>query len=161
MNRLGDSLHGSALITFPGASPWPVQDISLDGGAPVLVWRAEDGATMQSSGVLPTSDSLTVYGTTADQSRPILVGALHNNGRPVTDRVDDLEWDENAHTLSGVLTGLPEQDATAYVYVPDAWGLVSSSIGGRSEAKESANLVRFEVAAGSNTNFELTFERRL
>ncbi|MFO7775777.1 MAG: hypothetical protein R6W89_08275 [Candidatus Hydrogenedentota bacterium] len=162
MNRLGDSLYGSALITFPGASPWPVQHISLDGGAPVLVWRAEDGAAIQSSGVLPSSDALTVYGATTDQSRPILVGALHNNGRPAANRVDGLEWDESSRTLSGVLTGPGSQDATAYVYVPDAWGLISSSIGGGgSEAQQSENLVRFDVAANSNTRFELTFERRL
>ena len=161
MNRLGDSLHGSALITFPGASPWPVQHISLDDGAPVLVWRAEDGATMQSSGVLPSSDALTVYGATVDQSRPILVGALNNNGRPGANRVNGLEWDDASRTLSGVVTGPPGQDATAYVYVPDAWGLVSSSISGRGEAEQSANLVRFDVAAGSSTRFELEFERRL
>jgi len=161
MNRLGDSAHGSALIAFPGAPPWPVQHISLDDGAPVLVWRAEDGAFMQASGVLPGSDSLTVYGATANQLRPVLIGALQAGSRPVANRVNGLEWDEGSGTLSGVLTGSPGQNATAYVYVPDAWGLVSSSIGGRGEAEQSANLVRFDVAAGSSTRFELEFERRL
>ncbi len=156
LNRLGDSLYGSAVVMFPGAPGWPTADVPLDGGPPAKLWRADNGETFDGSGSLPPAESLTVYGATSDHPRPILVGAL-NGATPHANTVQGLTWDAASGVLRGRVSG---PQATAYVYVPDAWRVASAQAGGRSiSPSANGNLVAFDIG-GQNTPFELSFQRR-
>ena len=161
LNRSGDSIHGSALVVFPGGSAWPLSSIQLDAGAPAKVWRATDGERIDpQAGVIPPADVLTVYGLTATHPRPLLVGAL-NDASPSSNSINRLTWDESTGTLSGQIRGRASGPAKAYVYVPEPWTLREGNIDSvrRGAPDQNGRLVSFDVAQGRNTSFELTFSR--
>ena len=132
----------TAIIMFPGATPWNVADLDRDEKTPVRVWNADKGEFLDAGKPVAAVDRLTVFGVTPELNRPTVMGASNHLDLLISD-LTSLSWDETTGLLKGQFAGANRKSATAYVHVPDGWSLKSGSVGKSkiSASKSNASIV--------------------
>jgi hypothetical protein len=160
-NREDGAYLGDSVVMFPGAGAWTPADLTRDAEGDAYVWRAADGELVDpAKGPVPASQRFAVYGVTPKSPRPALMGASAGLGL-LLDDVRSLSWNETTGMLSGVFEGNNRERATAYVSLPEGWSFKSGKAGDASISKKDVGgLIRFPVANGVATRFDLEFTKK-
>ncbi|MBI5091581.1 MAG: hypothetical protein HZB26_03955 [Candidatus Hydrogenedentes bacterium] len=152
--------RGDAVVAFPGAGAWNVNEMDRDEKQPVKVWRADSGEFVDTADKsVPASDRLTIYGVTPEATHPVIMGASSRIDLLFADLVS-LTWDERGGTLKGQFAGSNRKPGTAYVYVPAGWSLKSGSAGKtKLTLSDGKSVIAIPVETGTGARFELAFVR--
>lgn len=148
---------GGAMVAFPGAASWSLDQVEMDPNAPLVVWRPSDGQPIDArANPLPPAVEFVVHGLAPVANTPLLIGtstglALH------LDHVKSLDWNAAQGVLRGCIEAPLEATATAYIAIPPAWEYKSGELNGKKlKAKSNAGLLSLPLE-DTGACFELTF----